>query len=65
MHFTGIATVPPGTYTLIAWHEMYGTSQHAVTIGSSESRTVDFTFQAGGAARVQRDSYLASELARP
>jgi hypothetical protein len=60
-----LANVPPGNYTLVAWHEVYGMSEQAMTIGPSESRTVDFTFQAATAAEVNRNSILVSELFRP
>jgi hypothetical protein len=42
-----IKGVPPGTYTLVAWHEKYpqGLTQ-SVTVGASESKTTDFSFTA-------------------
>ncbi len=45
-----LKNVPPGTYTLVAWHELYGTSEQPVTIGSKESKTVNITFKATAAA---------------
>ncbi|MBI3668158.1 MAG: TonB-dependent receptor, partial [Acidobacteria bacterium] len=36
----------PGTYTLAAWHEKYGTSPQTVTLGAKESKTVSFVFKA-------------------
>jgi plastocyanin len=36
--------VPPGSYKLIAWHELYGTQEQDVTIGPKESKTVTLTF---------------------
>lgn len=44
-HFT-IRGLPPGTYTLEAWHETFGTKSLPVTVGPSESKTVDIAFQA-------------------
>jgi plastocyanin len=41
--------LPPGTYTIEAWHERLGTMTQSVTIGASESGEADFTFQAPGA----------------
>ncbi len=41
--------LPPGTYTLTAWHELYGTSDQTVTIGPKETKTVTFTFKAAAA----------------
>ncbi len=41
-----IANLPPGTYTLEAWHEKFGTQTQQVTVGPSESKPVNFTFKA-------------------
>ena len=38
--------LPPGKYTITAWHEKYGTQTQDVTITGSESKTADFTFKA-------------------
>jgi plastocyanin len=38
--------LPPGKYTLTAWHESYGTQTQEVTIASSETKTVNFVFTA-------------------
>ena len=40
-----IANLPPGTYTLVAWHEKYGTQEQAVTVGAKEQKQVTFTFK--------------------
>jgi hypothetical protein len=45
-----LRNVPPGTYTLTAWHEQFGSNEQSVTVGASESKTMDVTFRAGGAA---------------
>lgn len=37
--------LPPGTYTLEAWHEKLGTAIQKVTIGPSETKTVQFVFK--------------------
>jgi len=37
--------LPPGTYTILAWHEKLGTSTQRVTLGPKESKEVTFTFQ--------------------
>jgi hypothetical protein len=42
-----IANVPPGTYTVTAWHETYGVTTQMVTVGASEKKTVDLTVKAG------------------
>ena len=37
--------LPPGSYTLQAWHEKLGTKMQKITVGSGETKTVDFVFQ--------------------
>jgi plastocyanin len=39
-----IDNVPPGTYTLTAWHELYGTKEQIVTIKTTEAQTALITF---------------------
>ena len=39
-----LANLPPGTYTIEAWHEQLGTRTAQVTIGAKESKDVSFTF---------------------
>src|ERR1700739_4796045 len=41
-----IKNVPPGTYTVTAWHELYGTREQNVIIGPKESKNVTLTFKA-------------------
>jgi plastocyanin len=36
--------LPPGTYTIEAWHEKYGTQTATVTVTASGTKTADFTF---------------------
>ena len=38
--------LPPGTYTIEAWHEKLGTQTQSVTIGAQETKDVTFTFKA-------------------
>ena len=38
--------LPPGTYTIEAWHETLGTQTQTVTVGASESADAAFTFKA-------------------
>jgi plastocyanin len=45
-----LKTLPPGTYTLEAWHEKLGTQEAKVTIGAKETKDVAFTFKAAAAA---------------
>ncbi|MFQ5694898.1 MAG: carboxypeptidase regulatory-like domain-containing protein [Terriglobia bacterium] len=44
-----IANLPPGDYTLAAWHEKYGTAETQLTLGASESKAVEFSFGGSGA----------------
>jgi hypothetical protein len=37
--------LPPGTYTLAAWHETLGTQTREVTVGEGDSTNVEFTFK--------------------
>jgi plastocyanin len=37
--------LPPGSYTLQAWHEKLGTKIQKITVGPAETKTVDFVFQ--------------------
>ncbi len=40
-----IGNLPPGNYTLVAWHEKYGTQEQQVTVGAKETKQVTFTFK--------------------
>jgi hypothetical protein len=39
--------LPPGTYTIEAWHEKFGTQTQSVTVGPKESKEITFTFKGG------------------
>jgi hypothetical protein len=41
-----IKGLPPGTYTIEAWHEKYGTQTATVTVTGTETKTANFTFAA-------------------
>jgi hypothetical protein len=41
-----IAGLPPGTYTVTAWHERFGTKSQEVTIGGNETKTANFVLTA-------------------
>ena len=41
-----LPNLPPGKYTVTAWHEDYGLQTADVTIAGDETKNVDFTFQA-------------------
>jgi len=38
--------LPPGHYTITAWHEIYGTQIQEVTITGGDSQTINFVFTA-------------------
>jgi plastocyanin len=38
--------LPPGTYTIEAWHEKLGASSQSVTLGPKEAKDITFTFNA-------------------
>ena len=40
-----LKTLPPGTYTIEAWHERLGTQEQMVTLGANESKELTFTFK--------------------
>jgi plastocyanin len=40
-----IANLPPGSYTLVAWHERYGQQEQPITVGAKEQKQVTFTFK--------------------
>jgi hypothetical protein len=42
--------LPPGTYTIEAWHEKAGTQTASVTLGAKETKEANFTFKAPAAA---------------
>jgi hypothetical protein len=44
-----LKSLPPGTYTIEAWHEKLGTQEQKVTLGEKETKDVNFTFKAAGA----------------
>ena len=41
-----IVNVPPGSYTLTAWQEEYGTQTQKVTVTAGKPTTADFTYKA-------------------
>jgi uncharacterized protein (DUF2141 family) len=40
-----ISNLPPGQYTVVAWHEKYGQQEQQVTVGAKESKALSFTFK--------------------
>jgi plastocyanin len=41
-----LPNLPPGKYTVTAWHESYGEQTQEVTIAGGETKTVNFVFKA-------------------
>src|ERR1017187_1400281 len=41
-----LSGLPPGTYTIKAWHETLGTSTQTITLGANESKQISFVFKA-------------------
>jgi plastocyanin len=44
-----LKTLPPGSYTIEAWHEKMGPQEQKVTIGEKETKEITFTFKAPAA----------------
>jgi plastocyanin len=40
-----LSNLPPGTYTIKAWHEKLGTSTQTITIGPNEAKEINFVFK--------------------
>jgi len=40
-----LSNLPPGTYTIKAWHEKLGTSTQTVTISGNEKKEISFVFK--------------------
>jgi len=40
-----LSNLPPGTYTIDAWHEKLGTKTQKIIVGANETKTVDFVFK--------------------
>lgn len=43
-----LKNLPPGTYRISAWQEELGTQVQTVTVGASETKSIDFVFKAPG-----------------
>jgi plastocyanin len=42
-----LKNIPPGTYTIKAWHEKLGTSTQKITLGANETKAIEFVFKSG------------------
>jgi hypothetical protein len=38
--------LPPGKYTITAWHEQYGSQSQQVVVDGTETRNINFVFKA-------------------
>jgi plastocyanin len=45
-----LKSLPPGTYTIEAWHEKLGPMMQSVTVGAKETKDVNFAFKAPAGA---------------
>ncbi len=45
-----LKSLPPGTYTIEAWHEKLGTMTQTVTVAAKETKDISFTFKAPAAS---------------
>ena len=43
-----LKSLPPGTYTIEAWHEKLGTQTASVTLGAKETKDITFVFKPAG-----------------
>jgi len=41
-----LKNVPPGTYTIEAWHEKAGTQTQQITVAQKETKEIGFTYKA-------------------
>lgn len=48
-----LSGLAPGTYTVEAWHEVYGTSTQEITVGEAETADMSFTFGPDQAAQAE------------
>ncbi len=39
-----LPNLPPGTYTIEAWHEKYDVLEQTITIGDNETKTLEYTY---------------------
>jgi len=40
-----LENLPPGTYTIEAWHEKYDVMEQTITIGDNETKALEFTYE--------------------
>jgi hypothetical protein len=40
-----LSNLPPGEYTVQAWHEKLGTVSQKITVAAGQSKTIEFDFK--------------------
>jgi hypothetical protein len=60
-----IKGVPPGSYTLVFWHEALGEQSQKITVAASGTVTQDITFKAGAGAKPAMFLKIEPELVLP
>ncbi|HYK90868.1 MAG TPA: carboxypeptidase regulatory-like domain-containing protein [Acidobacteriota bacterium] len=43
-----LRNLPPGSYTVTAWHEKFGTSEQKITVAPNDSKNLEFIFKSKG-----------------
>lgn len=51
-----IKNVPPGKYTLVAWHEKFGEQTQEITVGNKASVPLNFSFDSAATASLENSS---------
>jgi hypothetical protein len=61
-----IADIPPGHYTVQAWHERYGTATQTIDIKAGSATSVEFSFSGTGQASAAPPAgFVAQDLSLP
>lgn len=60
-----IKGVPPGSYTLVFWHEGLGEQTQKITVAANGTVTQDMTYKAGGGAKPATFLHIEPELVLP
>jgi Carboxypeptidase regulatory-like domain len=60
-----ITNIPPGHYTVQAWHERFGTTTQAIDIKAGSATVVEFSYSASGQASGSPAGFAARELRIP
>jgi hypothetical protein len=57
-----IGDIPPGRYTVQAWHERYGTATQTIDIKAGGATSVEFSFSGSGQASAAPTGFVAQDL---